>query len=68
MICKGEYEKAIEFLEKAATLFQNSGNKTDAWQCADQARKIRNRNQNHKLFIEYVQAVSGGYLNYPNNF
>ena len=68
LICQGEYEKAIGYLEKAAILFKNSGNNTDTWQCTDQSRTIKNRQQDRKLFIEYVKAVSGGSLDYPVNF
>ncbi|GAB6283503.1 MAG: hypothetical protein STSR0008_22760 [Ignavibacterium sp.] len=68
LICQGEYEKAIKYLEKASILFQNTGNNTDSWQCAEQSQKIKNRNQNRELFINYVRAVSGGSLDYPNNF
>jgi len=68
LICQGEYDKAIEFLETAATLFLNSGNKTDTWQCNDQAKTIRNRYLNREDFIDYVIAVSGGSLDCPKKF
>lgn len=68
LICLGEYEKATNFFEEAALLFQNIGNDTDTWQCTNHAYKIKNRYKNRDGFINYVKVVSGGSLEYPKNF
>lgn len=68
LVCQGEYDKAIEFFEKAKILFKENGNMQESWQCGDQAKTIKNRNKNRELFIDYVNAVSGGSIDYPKNF
>ena len=68
LVCMGEYEKAIEYFEKAKILFKENDNTGESWQCGDQAITIKNRNKNRELFIDYVNAVSGGSLDYPINF
>jgi len=68
LLCQGEYDKTLEFLETATKLFQNNGNEADAWQCNDQAKIVRNRYKNRNEFIDYVKAVSGGVLDFPKNY
>jgi hypothetical protein len=64
----GNYDNAVEKMEKAAKLFDKNGNNTDSWQCSNQAMKVRNRYQDREDFVNYVIRVSGGSLEYPRNF
>ena len=68
LVCLGKYETAIEYFDNAAELFNNSGNKTDEWQCRDQSKKIRKRDEYRDEFIDYVRGVSGGQIEYPLNY
>lgn len=68
VLCLGDYDRAIDFFNKAANGFLHNGNNDQAWQCNDQSLTIKNRNLNKEDFIDYVKSASGGSLSYPNNY
>lgn len=67
-LCLGEYEIFIQFMHKAANLFQTIHLVYEVWQCLDQAKTVENRFTNPEDFIDYVRAASGGALKYPPNY